>query len=194
VRIAYFNNMRGVGCFLESLSHGMESTGRDRYLLPYFSRYFIPFAGFDLNTRYGLPFDSWYACYNEPERPGEPPPPCLVYPTPTSAKYDLRNLGKVGLIDPYDPVCGNVHFAPNGRNHYDLQSPYTVRTSCEHFRDGTGQMTDCNMADFASYESIASDCDGPFLVWWRQNMPGLDNNAKDDQGQPMLNWWPFLFY
>jgi hypothetical protein len=25
-------------------------------------------------------------------------------------------------------------------------------------------------------------------------MPGLDNNAKDDQNKPMLNWWPFLFY
>jgi hypothetical protein len=35
---------------------------------------------------------------------------------------------------------------------------------------------------------------GPFLVWWRQNMPGLGNAAVADDGMPMLNWWPFLFY
>ncbi len=194
VRIAYFNNMRGVGCFLESLSHGMESMGRDRSLIPYLAPYFINFAGFDLNTRYGLPFDTWYACHNEPEKPGDPPPPCLVYPTESSVRYDLRNLGRTGIVDPYDPICGNVHFAPNGRSHYDLESPYPVRTSCGHFRDGSGQTDLFTTAAFAPYESLASDCDGPFLVWWRQNMPGLDNLAKDDQGQSMLNWWPFLFY
>jgi hypothetical protein len=32
------------------------------------------------------------------------------------------------------------------------------------------------------------------LLWWRQNMPGLDNRALDDSGQSMLNWWPFLYY
>jgi len=25
-------------------------------------------------------------------------------------------------------------------------------------------------------------------------MPGLDNTALDDEGRPMKNWWPFLFY
>jgi hypothetical protein len=25
-------------------------------------------------------------------------------------------------------------------------------------------------------------------------MPGLDNTALDDDGRPMKNWWPFLFY
>jgi hypothetical protein len=108
--------------------------------------------------------------------------------------YDLPDQGAKGVIDPYDPVCGNVHFAPNGRQHYDLDSPSRVRTSCAHFRDGSGLTDVFTTADFAPYENIASDCDGPFLVWWRQNMPGLNNNAKDDQGNPMLNWWPFLFY
>jgi hypothetical protein len=35
---------------------------------------------------------------------------------------------------------------------------------------------------------------GRWVVYWRQNMPGLDNTALDDDGHPMKNWWPFLFY
>jgi hypothetical protein len=35
---------------------------------------------------------------------------------------------------------------------------------------------------------------GPWIVWWWQSFPGLDNGAKDESGRPMLNWWPFLFY
>jgi hypothetical protein len=31
-------------------------------------------------------------------------------------------------------------------------------------------------------------------VWWGQNLPGLDNLAFDGDGEPMLNWLPFLFY
>ncbi len=185
VRIAWMNNTRGAGCFLESLSHGMESfSAWNRNQIPYLSRYFVPFAGYDLNTKYGLPVDSWYACSGSN---------CLQYPTPTSVAYDLHN-GVQGMINPYDPVCGNVHFPPNGRSHYDLESPYTVRTSCGHYRDGSGQTDEFTIQAFAPYNSVAGDCDGPFLVWWRQNMPGLDNTARDDQRNPMLNWWPFLFY
>jgi len=25
-------------------------------------------------------------------------------------------------------------------------------------------------------------------------MPGLDNPCRDDDGRPMKNWWPFLYY
>ncbi len=32
------------------------------------------------------------------------------------------------------------------------------------------------------------------VVCWRKNFPGLDNLQKDDDGEPMKNWWPFLFY
>ena len=47
---------------------------------------------------------------------------------------------------------------------------------------------------FAQYRKLAPDCMGPWLVYWRQNFPGLDNRQKDDAGKPMKNWWPFLFY
>jgi hypothetical protein len=183
VRIGGFNNMRGVGCYVESLSHGMEWTGVHSHAIPYLSRYFHNFAGFDLNTRYGLPFDTWYAGSGRD---------FLSYPTETSVTYNVQ--GTQGTLNPYDPICGNVHFAPNGREHYDQDSPYAVRTSCTHYRDGSGQTTVFTRNDFERYFSLAPDCMGGFLVWWRQNMPGFNNNARDDQGNPMLNWWPFLFY
>jgi hypothetical protein len=44
------------------------------------------------------------------------------------------------------------------------------------------------------YYSVAPDCMGPWLVYWRMNMPGLDNPCLDNAGQPMKNWWVFLFY
>lgn len=185
VRIAWFNNTRGVGCFLESLSHGIESTGNDPATIPYLHDYFPALAGFDLDERYGLPLTSWYACpYGEP---------CLAYPTPTSVEYAVSDAVK-GTIDPYDPVCGNVHFAPNGRQQYDLDGPSQVRTSCSRFRDGSGETTLYDKSQHAAYAGLAPDCMGQFTVWWRQNLPGLDNAAVDDDGLPMLSWWPFLYY
>ena len=47
---------------------------------------------------------------------------------------------------------------------------------------------------FAQYRESAPDCMGPWLIYWRQNFPGLDNRQKDEAGRPMKNWWPFLFY
>ena len=44
------------------------------------------------------------------------------------------------------------------------------------------------------YRELAPDCMGRWVVYWRQNMPGLGNTALDDDGRPMKNWWPFLFY
>jgi PKD repeat protein len=186
VRIAFFNNTRGPGCFLESLSHGFESMGTwNRDLIPYLSRHFTPFSGHDLDVRYGLPVQSWYGCpYNQD---------CLSYPGESSVRWDLGD-GRTGLVDPYDPVCGNAHWPPNGRRHYDLDSPFPVRTSCRSFRDGTGATEVFTTADFAPYRTLAQDCMGPWIVWWWQSFPGLDNGAKDEAGQPMLNWWPFLFY
>lgn len=63
----------------------------------------------------------------------------------------------------------------NGPGGEDLAEPFTVQA-------------------FERYSDLAPDCTGPWLVYWRQNMPGLDNLARDNSGQPMKNWWPFLFY
>jgi hypothetical protein len=190
VRIAWFNHNRGPGCFLESLSHGFETIGANQEtLLPTLSRDFIRFANFRLYDRYEVPWDSWYSCpYGVV---------CLDYPTMTSVTYDIN--GVVGLIDPYDSVCGNVHFPPNARMHYDQSSPYTVMTTCEGFGLGGGPNGNdvaqpFSIQVFDPYMELAPDCMGAFLVYWRQNFPGLNNDAVDDQGEPMLNWWPYIFY
>jgi len=184
VRIAFFNNTRGPGCFLESLSHGFESTAAwHPAQIPYLSRYFVPLANYGLDARYGLPFDSWYACDG---------PDCLSYPTATSVSWQVGD--ESGTIDPYDPVCGNVHFMPNGTEHYDLSSPYAVETSCRHFRDGTGETDLYDSAIVEELAALAPDCMGAFLVWWRQSFPGRGGAAIDDDGEPMLSFLPFIFY
>jgi hypothetical protein len=55
VRIAWFNNTRGLGCFMESLSHGFESIGASNLeQIPYLSRYFNPFSTHDLDLTSSL--------------------------------------------------------------------------------------------------------------------------------------------
>src|SRR5262249_30491731 len=152
-------------------------------VIPYLSTYFRELAPFTLDTKYSVPFNSWYACTTQD---------CLSYPTQTSVSYNTGSA--TGTISNYDPVCGVVHVAPNARYQYDLQSPYAVSTSCSHYRDGTNQKDVFTTNSFAPYQTMAQDCQGPFMVWWRQNFPGLGNNARDASGAQMLNWWPFLFY
>lgn len=185
VRLGWLNSTRGPGCFLESLGHGYESTGAwNPEVLPQLSRHFIPFANYALDERYGVPADSWYACpYDRP---------CLAYPTTSSVAYNM-DAGS-GTIEDYDPVCGNVHWAPNGRAQYDTLNTAPVLTSCKHFGDGTGQKDEFTNADFASYRELAPDCMGPFLVWWRQNWPGPHTDKVDDEGTPMQSWWPFTYW
>lgn len=185
VRVGWLNSTRGPGCFLESLGHGFESIGAwNPEQVPQLSRDFVPFANYALDERYGLPVDSWYACpYDRP---------CLAYPSPTSVAYSLD--GAAGTIDDYDAVCGNVHWAPNGRMQYDLLNAAPVSTSCKHFGDGAGEKDDFTNADFEPYRELAPDCMGPFLVWWRQNWPGPHTTKVRDDGTAMKSWWPFLYY
>jgi hypothetical protein len=194
VRIAWFNNMRGPGCFLESLSHGLESAGGGGSTpspIPYLGRYFVPFANFDLDTRYGRPFRSWYdVCpYDGPFKDN-----CLRYPSETDVVYNNGTAEGTGMVPGYDPVCGNAHFPPNARGQYDHENVDAVRTSCANYRDGTGQTIAFTSRQLDPYAGLAPDCTGPWQVWWYQNIPGLDNASRDDAGNPMLNWWPFLFY
>jgi hypothetical protein len=187
LRIVFLNAERGPGCALESLSHSMEGMANSA-AIPYFSRYFSEYAGFDLKQRYGLPFDSLY---------GRDPGTELSYPTPTTLRYSRG--GSERTLEGYRPAGGNVHFMPSGRRDYDMDNPAPVLSTAEHFRlgdgpDGGDRAEPWTKDRFARYRQSARDCMGPWLVYWRQNMPGLDNHARDAQGKPMRNWWPFLFY
>ena len=189
LRIGWVNNTRGVGCFLESLGHGYEGLARES-TTPYFGRYFRELGGFDLGSRFGLPFDSWYACGYTGG--GD----CLSYASPTRVTWNVA--GDTGTVDPYVAACGNAHFPPNGRNHYDIVNAAEVMSTCAGYRRGEAGGEDLaqptSAADWDGYRDLAPDCTGAWAVYWWQSFPGLGNDAVDDDGAPMKNWWPFLFY
>jgi hypothetical protein len=187
-RIGCINASRGIGCFLESLAHGIERNAGSG-AIPYFSKYFNEYAGFNLKERYNLPFDSLYAvAYG-----GRP----IQYPNESTLL--VTHAGKEYRVENYIPAGGNVHLPPNARGHYDLDNATPVLSTIEDWRIGSGpQGKDVakpisNQA-FRGYRDIAPDCMGAWLVYWRQNMPGLNNRQRDDAGEPMKNWIPFLFY
>ncbi len=188
VRIGCINASRGCGCFLESLSHGMEETAKSS-AIPYFGRYFREYAGLDFDKRHNVPFPSLYG---------------VNYGTKAIRYPDERTIvvshgDKEYRIENYIAFGGNAHFPPNGRQHYDLDNADGVLSTIEDWRIGSGPggkdiAKPWTNAAFRNYRDLAPDCMGPWLVYWRQNMPGLDNKQRDDDTKPMKNWWPFLFY
>lgn len=188
LRINSINLGRGTGCAMENLGHALEwmmTSGA----IPYFSRYFREYSGHDLKERYGLPVESFYAVQNTGAKVEYPDQRTLI----------VHHDGKDHRVDDYVCAGGNVHFAPNGRDHYDLANAAPVLSTIEDWRIGSGsggkdRARPFTNRNFERYQELAADCQGPWLVYWRQNMPGLNNKSKDDQGRPMKNWWPFLFY
>lgn len=188
LRIGCINASRGPGCFLESLSHSLEQMGQSS-TIPYLRPYFVEYGGFDLDKRYKTPFDSFYAADMKKAE--------IAYPDPNTAI--VPHKGKAIRIEKYVAAGGNVHFTPNGRQHYDQENLTPVMSTIEDWRMGSGPggkdvAKPWTVAVLGPYRDRFGDCMGPWLVYWRQNMPGLDNRAKDDAGKPMKNWWPFLFY
>jgi hypothetical protein len=186
LRILFINAERGPGCAMESLGHSMEGMARSD-AVPYFRRHFQEYGGFDLDKRFGLPFKSLY----------EAPKP-LSYPTPSTLVYRQKD-GKEVRVENFSVIGGNVHFNPTGRQDYDLNNPQTVLSTIEDYRIGSGpdgkdRAREWSVQSFKQYNQLANDCMGPWLVYWHQNMPGYRNRARDAEGRPMKNWWPFLFY
>jgi len=181
LRILFVNFARGVGCAMESLGHSLERMATCG-ALPYYERYFREYAMLDLDRRYGLPFESLYL----------KGPHNVEYPTPTTLQY--RRGWRKHRLEDYVPAGGNVHFMPNGRFDYDLAGAGPVLSTIETWRQPGSQARPWTPAVLDRYRDVAPDCMGRWVVYWRQNMPGLDNTALDDAGRPMKNWWPFLFY
>jgi len=187
-RIAWFNTTRGLGCGMENFGHSLEATA-NAGAIPYFKKYFDEFAEFNLNTRYpDFPVDRLYSVGKEDN---------VEYPDATTLV--MHKDGKTYTIKNYVAMGGNVHFPPGGRNHYDLKSPFVVKTTIENWRqhngpDGKDIVHDFDRARFTQYAKVAPDCMGQWLVYWRQCMPGYGNKCVDDDGKQMKNWWVFLFY
>jgi hypothetical protein len=188
VRIGCVNASRGPGCFLESLAHGMERTATSG-AIPYFTRYFHEYADFNLNARYKLPFRDLYGVNYAAKQ--------IQYPDEKTAV--LSHGGKEYRVEDYVPVGGSAHFPPNARGHYDLDNDRPVLCTMADWRIGSGPGGKDVARPYTrdvirNNRDLYPDCMGPWLVYWRQNMPGLGNRQKADGGAPMKNWWPFLFY
>ncbi len=188
VRIGFVNYNRGPGCYLHSQGHGLESTGT-RSVIPALSEWFVPFAGFDLDQRWGLPAQSFYGLFGDANYASYPAPDTLV----------AHRDGGQQSISPYVASCGNVHFPPNAGNHYDYSSTTPVDSECADFGRNVLECRERAVAavtadDWADYETLSPDCGGAFLVWWYQNMPGFASNQFFDDARPMPSVWPFWFY
>jgi hypothetical protein len=181
LRVLFVNFARGPGCAMESLGHSLErmfTCGA----LPSIEPYFREYAMLDLDRRYKLPFESLYL-------KGEHP---VEYPTPTTLRY--RAGWRRHTVDGYVVSGGNVHFMPNGRFDYDLDGAGPVLSTIETWRQPAQEARPWTPAVLDRYRELADDCMGRWVVYWRQNMPGFGNRALDDEGRPLKNWWPFLFY
>lgn len=188
VRLNCLNHDRGIGCGLENLSHSLEGMAHGN-AIPYFRKYFYEFAGFDLDKRWGLPFNSFYPLWGEGKG--------ISYPDAHTAV--VTDGEETWTINNYVASAGNVHFPPNARKHYDQNNGGLVMSTIEGWRMGEGPggrdiARPFSAATLDKYASLCPDCMGKWLIYWRQNIPGLDNKSKDDNGKPMKNWWPFLFY
>jgi hypothetical protein len=191
IRVAFFNPHRGPGCSMENFGHTMEWMASTESI-EYYHKYFFEFANFDLDTRYGLPFGSFYRTSYERES-GD----VIEYPRPD--RLVVQRRGKEHVLDPFITGGGSAHFPPGARWHYDLESPATVLTTLETYRtrakpEDKDAVREFTRAKFARYGETAPDCMGAWIVYWFQSMPGLGNRCIDDEGKPMKNWWVFLFY
>jgi hypothetical protein len=188
VRINCFNETRGIGCAMENLGHSFEGMAHSG-CIPYLTKYFHEFGMFDLDKKYKLPFDSYYALWGEGKGIGYPDPHTAV----------VKDGDKSWTLKDYVATGGNVHFMPNGRSHYDLENRDPVMSTIEDWRIGSGTghkdlAKPWTNAVLDQYKELAPDCMGRWLVYWRQNFPGYKNRSKDDNGKRMKNWLPFLFY
>ena len=87
--------------------------------------------------------------------------------------------------------CGDVHYPPNmtqaDNREYIYHETRTAQSICPNWNmDGSAEATNvnCQMWGCSEYG---------YQIWWMQNFPGLDNNNRDRNGDPMPNWWQYLF-
>jgi hypothetical protein len=150
---------------------------------------FLNYAGYDLKDRWNVPFSTLYELPYHRKR--------VEYPAADRAVIPWGETEI--LLTNYFVIGGNAHWPPNARGHYDLDNKAPVLSTIEDWWMGSGpagadlRKPFTNEA-FSRYRKVAPDCMGAWLIYWRQNMPGLDNRQKDELGKPMKNWWPFLFY
>lgn len=198
LRIYFMNAERGAGCLVHSLGHEFEfryvhsrvvAPGTSYHFktpLPYMHKIFTRFAGFDLKERLNAPFPNLYDGGNQ-----------YTY-SKCNSKNVCRTLNYgAGKIKKYVASCGNVHHPPGAKEGYDYFPGKGVRSFCERFmykKEKKKPISKAKWQHLVDNRWIDGDCGGEFLVYWMQNMPGRNNKALDEDGKPMKNWWPFMYY
>jgi hypothetical protein len=195
VRLAHLNPRRGPGCDLQVRGWSLLDTG---LAVPYFADNAAAYLNGDFRARFGTPFDSLYDICDGSSA-------CVTYPSATSAR-SVEASGVSWEIDSYRQGCGSPDFPPNATARWAWNESELVESRCEHYQlvdgeDGDDRYTPYAVQTLPAYDerfigsgAQRNDCGGAWQIYWRQNMPGLDNRAFARDGSPMKNWWPFLFY
>ncbi len=191
IRLGEINVDRGVGCATHAFGHAIERMALDD--IPYFGKVANRFFNFDLDSRYGAPFSNQYACPYYVK-----PPECFNYYGKTI--ITVNNYLPSWTFNNWGEGCGNIHFPINGRYQYDYNNTQTIKCTCENYGkkngpDGKDKQHDYNASLVQRWNTSAyNDCGGEFVMYLRQNMPGYNSGAFDDDGNPMKSWWPFYYY
>ena len=193
VRIAHLDPAPsgGPGCDVWVRGWGIDSMWS---VLPGLAPDANAFLNLDFNKFPGVSFTGWpQICAGSAL--------CISYPSPTVAT-NAPGLATTFTIDPFLQGCGNSLYPANGTFYGDFQNSVPVEARCEHFglgdgSGGTDQYTSYSSDVVAGYDQIytgTSACPAGWQIYWRQSMPGYQNQAKAIDGTPMKNWWPILFY
>ncbi|HVV49807.1 MAG TPA: hypothetical protein VHO06_09125 [Polyangia bacterium] len=151
------------------------------------------FLNQNFRSQFGVTFNSWSEiCASSP---------CVDYPNPMRARSTSGDATTFD-IDPFSQGCGSSLFPPNATAPDDFEDATQVNARCEHFglhdgSDGMDQYQPYSNAVVANYDQMYtgnSQCPAGWQVYWRQSMPGYQNQAIAGDGTPMKNWWPMLFY
>ena len=191
VRLAHLDPSAGVGCDVQVRGWGIEGMWA---ALPALASDANAFLNQDFRTRFGATFDSWSElCGNLPL--------CVNYPNAMEA---TSTSGESQTFDfnPFDQGCGTSQFPSNATFADDFANNKTVNSRCETFGLGGGaNHTDVyrpySASTVANYDQMytgSSRCPAGWQIYWRQSMPGYQNQARGVDGAQLPNWWPILFY
>lgn len=95
-------------------------------------------------------------------------------------------------------VCGEVHYPPNTTaahaHSYDYEYAYqygnttTVQSRCMNWQCSTLTNT------VAISGNTWGNTETGYLIWWMQNVPGLNNDSHGRDGSLRPNWWDFRLH
>ncbi|MES1209612.1 MAG: hypothetical protein ABUS79_27050 [Pseudomonadota bacterium] len=189
VRMAHLDSARGAGCDLQVRGWGIDAMWD---ALPAAGEVARAFLNADFDQRFGVQFASFADIC---DLAGDQ---CVAYPSQTVATGSYAD-GTNWRINPFRQGCGSSRFPPNARAYGDFVNGAPVQSRCAGFRLGGGQdggdvYAAYTSSTVAAQESAFPDCGGGWQIYWRQSMPGAGNQARDANGNPLKNWWPYLYY